>query len=255
MADVDVSVMMLIYNMERYPKGWFERAADSVFAPQLPLKTELIFADDASTDGTVDLLTAYMNQCKYPVGMVHTHTNAGGGTAANKAAEIASGRYFILLSMRSWYERQALWKMACALDKSPNIGFVYGQTIFHNKGEVVRTKIPQPFVAYDFKRMFASSFGYMYRREAWERGCSYDGCDLYIPEEGRTMTIGDYDFVMQMIFNLGWKGYCMGDTVCLHYEYGGPPQMNDLLLKYRGRIDQKFNERWGIGHVADANNG
>jgi len=237
-----VSVLMPVYNVSVYPDGWVNRALRSVIVDQ-SIDVELCMVDDCSTDDT----QKYIKGIGKPVWLKsgQTEKNTGGEGAVNLAAEMATGDYFILLSCRSWYEPESLTKMANYLDTHPEVGFVYGRTHFHNDrrangGEWLKT--PNEFDPQDFKRFFASSFGYMYRREAWDAGMRY-GCTIYIPEEDRYMTIADYHMVMNLIFKMNWKGYAMRDTTALHYHFGGE-QMNNLLVKYKARINEEFARLW-----------
>ena len=229
-----ISVLMPVYNLFSYPEGWFERAVESVNG------CELCIVDDCSTDKTFDYLSSLKD-----VKVGRTKANSGGAEACNVAAGMATGDYFILLSCRSWYEPGSLKSMSEFLDKHPDVGFVYGQTHFYNDhrfGDWV--KVPDPFNPDDFLRRFASSFGYLYRREAWDAGCKYD-CTVWIEEAKRFMTIADYDMAMQLIFKMNWRGFALRDVLALNYEFGGK-QMNDLLEQYHGRIKQEFRKRWGF---------
>jgi len=241
MSRPDVSVLMPVYNLSNYPDGWFTRAILSTAAQKTDV--ELCIVDDCSTDNTGEWLHALEKEGAARV--AKTKKNTGGADAVNLAAEMATGKYFILLSCRSWYEPESLTKMARYLDENEDIGFVYGCTHFHNDKRAAGgewLKVPNDFNPDDFKRFFASSFGYMYRREAWDAGMRY-GCTIYIPEEDRHMTIADYHMVMNLIFKMGWKGHAMQDMTALHYHFGGK-QMNDLLVKYNPRIKAEFARLW-----------
>jgi len=236
----DVSVLMPVYNVSSYPKGWFSRAIDSVLIYQ-SCDVELCVVDDCSEDNGLTQLPPMRGNI---INLSCTEKNTGGADACNLAAEMAEGKYFILLSCRSHYEPESITRMARYLDENPDIGFVYGNTHFHNDqrrpgGEWL--KVPPAYKADDFKRYFASSFGYMYRREAFDNGCRY-GCTVWIEEEQKHTTIADYDFVMQLIFEQKYEGRHL-DFTTLHYHFGGK-QMNDLLVKYRPRIQAEFNRKW-----------
>ncbi|MCI0351248.1 MAG: hypothetical protein L0Z53_17630, partial [Acidobacteriales bacterium] len=69
-------------------------------------------------------------------------------------------------------------------------------------------------------------------------------------QEGRKIDISDYDFVMQLIVKMGWKGLALRDTLALHYLYSGQGQMSNLVHKYQDEIDKVFRIRWGSGAAA-----
>jgi glycosyltransferase involved in cell wall biosynthesis len=228
---------MPVYNgIADYPDGQLRQAV--MYAMRNDLVIELSITNDASTDGSQDWLE-YYGQGDQFVKLATHDTNQGVAAALNTAAEMATGRYFIVQSVRSWYEPGALATMAQVLDNNPGIGFVYGQTQYHGASERLHT--PPPFSATSFYDGFDSLFGYMYRREAWDVGCRYAN---YIKREGRNIDISDYDFVMQLIVKMGYKGLALRDTLILHYLYSGTGQMTNLVHKYGGAINAIFQKRW-----------
>ncbi|MBN1122795.1 MAG: glycosyltransferase family 2 protein [Anaerolineae bacterium] len=238
----DVSVLMPVYNMrERCPFGLLERAVESTLLRQPGVSVEICLVDDGSADRTPEIVEEL--QSIYPFLSSFRHEqNRGIAAALNTAASMAAGRYFIVQSVRSWYEPGVFGEFVDALDQCPDVGFVYGSTQYHGAR---RTRyLPPPFRRIDFFRHFASLFGYMYRREAWQAGCRYQP---YIEREGRNIDISDYDFVMQLIVDLGWEGLALRDTLALHYFYQGEGQMTALVHRYQSQIDAIFRQRWSKG--------
>lgn len=234
----DVSVIMPVYNIRRYPDGWVERAISSVLEHQR-CEVELCIGDDASTDGT-DKLLVQMADKNRNIKLAFAPVNTGGADACNLAAAMADGKYFILLSCRSWYEPGSLAVMADYLDRHPEIGFVYGNARFH--GDQNFLKVTPEFDREIFRRSFASSFGYMYRREAWDAGSRYD-CKIWLPDEKRYMTIADRHMIMSLIFERGYEGKHL-DMVALNYVSGVVPQMGDLLRQHRPEMMAEYTRLW-----------
>jgi glycosyltransferase involved in cell wall biosynthesis len=236
----DVSVIMPIYNLKRYPTGWVERAISSVLEHQRGIRVQLCIGDDASTDGTQSILAGLVEK-NSNIQVAYARRNTGGCDACNHAASTAEGKYFILLSCRSWYEPDSLARMAEYLDRNSKTGFVYGNTRFH--GDVSRLKIAQEFSREVFCRTFASSFGYMFRRQAWDAGSRYD-CKIWLPEEKRYMSIADRHMVMSLIFDRNYSGKHL-DLLTLNYFVGGVGQMNDLFDKHRKLMMDEYRRIWG----------
>lgn len=232
----DISVIMPAYNVSRYPYYWVCRAVWSV----LEQGAELCIGDDCSADNTCEILKAIDPGIK----IARTDKNTGGAEACNVAARLATGRYLILLSCRSWYEPGSLIKMKNFLDKNPDIGFVYGVTRWHeNRAGNSALKIPPEYQAEHFKKRFVSSFGYMYRREAWDAGYRY-GCYIHIPEIDKTIAISDWHMAMNLIYRMNYQGHCLRDLVTLNYEIGGIPQQKDVTDRYKARITTEFKRLW-----------
>jgi len=243
----DVSIIFHAYNLRRYPRSWIERSIASVLEWQPDINVELCFGDDGSTDSTRGMIHKMINEDKR-IKVGYWPRNTGGSDAANLAASMATGRYFLMLSARSWYERDSITKMVRYLDDNPDVGFVYGHNRYYNpdlEGQVI---VRPRFHEEIFKSAFASGFGYLYRREAWDAGCRY-GCTIWVEEAGKFMTIGDRHMVMQLIFTMGWKGYRM-DTITLNYQRGIVPQMNDILKHHRYDMMQEYRKLWAhVGAV------
>jgi len=227
----DVSVLMPAYNVSSYPPDLESRRP---CVNQFGVKWELCLVDDGSTDGGLDHMKA-TDALKF----ARHDTNQGVAAALNTAAGMATGRYFIVQSVRSWYEPGALMAMAAALDDNPDVGFVYGITKYH--GAERRMHIPRPFDPANFAPGFDSLFGYMYRREAWDAGCRYHP---YIYKEGRHIDISDHDFVMQLIVDMGYRGLALQDRLTLNYYMSESGQMTHLVHRYNDEIYAIFRERW-----------
>jgi len=99
-----------------------DRAIDSALAQTLS-DIEVIVVDDASTDGTIDLLESYDDQrLRY-----HVHEeNLGGSAARNTGIEDAAGEYVAFLdSDDEWAQTKLELQVSCLEDRSAEWGGVY----------------------------------------------------------------------------------------------------------------------------------
>ena len=243
----DVSVLMPVYNMKRYPRSWIERTFDSVLNKQSGIDVEVCIGDDASTDSTRKILRGMIDKDRR-IKVAYAPRNTGGSDAVNLAAEMATGRYFILLSLRSWYEPDSISRMVTVLDGCQDIGFTYGHNRYYDERYESRVIVRPRYHEEIFKTAFASGFGYLYRREAWDAGCRY-GCNVWIEEANRWMTMGDRHMVMQLIFTMKYTGHRC-DWVTLNYQRGIIPQMNDLLMRNRKLALTEYRKLWA--HIGAA---
>ena len=83
-----VSVIVPVYNGEKYLT---ERVGNLL--NQTIDEIEIIFIDDASTDGTLSILEAAKNQFPYRVRVLSHKENKGPGAARNMGLAVASGEY------------------------------------------------------------------------------------------------------------------------------------------------------------------
>jgi GT2 family glycosyltransferase len=84
-----VSVTIVTYNSGRFIK----RCLESVLAQKYP-KKEIIVIDNASTDGTVDILEQFEDRCH----IVYNDENMGFAAAQNQAIRISNGDWVLTLN-------------------------------------------------------------------------------------------------------------------------------------------------------------
>src|SRR5512135_1728416 len=84
-----VSVTIVTYNSGRFIK----RCLESVLAQRYPHK-EIIVVDNASTDGTVDILEQFEDRCQ----VYYNDENAGFAAAQNQAIKLSSGEWVMTLN-------------------------------------------------------------------------------------------------------------------------------------------------------------
>src|SRR5690348_18305539 len=84
-----VSVTIVTYNSGRFIK----RCLESVLAQKYPLK-EIIVVDNASTDGTIDLLEQFDETCR----IYYNEENVGFAAAQNQAIAESQGEWVLTLN-------------------------------------------------------------------------------------------------------------------------------------------------------------
>ena len=84
-----VSVTIVTYNSGRFIK----RCLESVLA-QRYVNKEIIVIDNASTDGTVDILEQFEDRCQ----IIYNDENIGFAAAQNQAIRISTGDWLLTLN-------------------------------------------------------------------------------------------------------------------------------------------------------------
>ena len=84
-----VSVTIVTYNSGRFIK----RCLESVLSQRYPLK-EVIVIDNASTDGTIDILEQFEDRCR----IHYNEENIGFAAAQNQAIQFAGGEWVLTLN-------------------------------------------------------------------------------------------------------------------------------------------------------------
>src|SRR5919199_6556908 len=115
-----VSVTVVTYNSGRFIK----RCLESVLA-QKYLRREIIVIDNASTDGTVDILEQFEDRCR----IVYNDDNIGFAAAQNQAIRISSGDWVLTLNPDVLLLPNFIQALVDAGQIDPKIGSVCGKLL------------------------------------------------------------------------------------------------------------------------------
>lgn len=109
-----ISIIIPCYNVEKY----LDRCFNSLVHQTLGIENmELIFVDDASTDGTLGKLLAYEKQYPESILVIPFEENRKQGAARNAALEYASAPYIGYVDSDDWVEPDMYEKMLAAIEE------------------------------------------------------------------------------------------------------------------------------------------
>lgn len=115
-----VSVTIVTYNSGRFIK----RCLESVLAQKGPSK-EIIVVDNASTDGTLDILEQFDDN----VQIIYNDQNVGFAEAQNQAIRLSSGEWVLTLNPDVLLMPNFIGSLLEAGSLSPRIGTVCGKLL------------------------------------------------------------------------------------------------------------------------------
>jgi GT2 family glycosyltransferase len=115
-----VSVTIVTFNSGRFIK----RCLESVLAQRYP-NTEIIVIDNASTDGTVDILEQFVDRCQ----VIYNDENVGFAAAQNQAISISRGEWVLTLNPDVLLLPNFIQALADAGQIDPKIGTVCGKLL------------------------------------------------------------------------------------------------------------------------------
>lgn len=146
---MDLSVIIVNYNVRQF----LENSLTSVFRALEGLKGEVFVVDNASDDGSVEMVKS-----KFPnVRLIENPANVGFARANNIALRQTSGRYILLLNPDTIVQEDTLKTMIRFLDDHPEAGLA-GCKILNPDGTFqlpCRRSFPTPWVA--FTKIFGLS--------------------------------------------------------------------------------------------------
>src|SRR5271163_4490858 len=115
-----VSVTIVTYNSGRFIK----RCLESVLAQKYPAK-DVIVIDNASNDGTIDILEQFEDRCQ----IIYNEENAGFAAAQNQAIGLAGGDWVLTLNPDVLLLPNFIQALVDAGSFDPNIGAVCGKLL------------------------------------------------------------------------------------------------------------------------------
>ena len=115
-----VSVTVVTYNSGRFIK----RCLDSVLEEKYPNK-EIIVVDNASTDGTADILEQFEGRCK----IVYNEENIGFAAAQNQAIAISRGEWVLTLNPDVLLDNDFIQELVEAGKVDSKVGTVCGKLL------------------------------------------------------------------------------------------------------------------------------
>jgi glycosyltransferase involved in cell wall biosynthesis len=169
-----ISIILPVYNGEK-----FVRTAIVSILEQTYLNFELIIVNDASNDGTEDIVLSLRN-CDSRIIYISFLENSGLPAALNHGIKIAKGNYITWTSHDNILMPSALEKMLHELHKTKS-DFVYADClVINDKGEEIGFLKTKPIENILFSNVVHACF--LYRRELVEKVGEYDE-DLKLIED------------------------------------------------------------------------
>ncbi|HLH56716.1 MAG TPA: glycosyltransferase [Verrucomicrobiae bacterium] len=243
-----VSVHIVTYNHARF----IRQTLDSVLTQDFDAPLEICIGDDASTDGTAEILREY--SLRYPdrVRAVLRERNMGPGPNAVDILNKCTGEYIAFLEGDDyWTTSNKLKLQAEYLDRNPGCSLVHHavEHIAWPSGAILG-KAPAPLFRFqrpDPKLLSMTNYiqtcSVMFRRSALPK----------LDEGYLALRIGDWPLFVLLAQN-GWVGYI--DKVMAHYRIHSANSWNNRAPDYKlramesmanyllGRVDEHSKRYW-----------
>ena len=87
--EIKVSILCLSYNHERY----ISRTLDSFLMQKVSFPYEIIVCNDASVDGTLNIINAYAEKHPNVIKVINHRENLGGSRSLLECMKLAKGQY------------------------------------------------------------------------------------------------------------------------------------------------------------------
>ena len=198
-----ISVVLPTYNGEEY----IRTSIDSIIKQNIR-ELELIIVDDASTDGTANIIQEYAEK-NNKIKVVHNDVNEGLPKSLNVGFKNTVGEYLTWTSDDNYYLPYALEKMCAYLKDNNTIPMVCANmyTTDIDKNEL------KEFAKYEKQKMYVENYVgacFMYRREVMETVGEYDP---------QLLGVEDYDYWLRILKHYGTIGHL--DEYLYVYRFHG----------------------------------
>lgn len=138
MKRVNISVLMPVYNAEKYLKTSVESILNQTFGD-----FEFIVVDDGSTDGSWKILEDYKRKDKRIIALRNRY-NLGTSKTLNRGLAVARGKYLVRMDADDWSYPDRLQRQYDYMEKHPEVGISGGtiEVCDKNLDTVYRRKYP-----------------------------------------------------------------------------------------------------------------
>lgn len=193
---------------------------------------EILVVDDASTDGTYDVVRAY-NDVKY----LKLDRNLGGGAARNHGVSKAQGEFIAFLDSDDEWLPGKTRKQVELLESNPRVGAVYSRHFAHDDMTGSRVEQHSPLYRGDIRpellagRCPKTLSLFLLRREAFEE---VGGFDEALP------AFQDADLWLRL--SRTWQFDAVDEALVIVHEHPGP-RITTNLQKRREGLDH-FLSKW-----------
>ena len=152
---MDLSIIIVNYNV----KEFLQNLIHSIEKASTNLAVEIIVVDNASDDGSVEVLKEKHTQVK----VIANKTNLGFGKANNQGLKIAKGKYILFINPDTLVSEDTLETMLNFLESHPEVGLA-GCKIINDNGAFYlpcRRGFPGPWASFTkltgLSRLFSKS--------------------------------------------------------------------------------------------------
>jgi len=139
---LDLSIIIVNYNV----KEFLQNLLHSIDKASQNLSSEIIVVDNASDDGSVELLKSKFSSVK----LIENKTNLGFGKANNQALKIAKGKFLLLINPDTVIREDTVKKMIEFLEEQKDAGLA-GCKILNPDGSLqlaCRRSFPGPWTSF-----------------------------------------------------------------------------------------------------------
>jgi len=215
---MDFTLVITNYNREQF----IDRAIRSCLMQMILRRTvEIILVDDASTDGSIEIVREFGNEVR----VFRQEVNQGVAAASNVGLEHAQGRYWMRVDSDDFLNAHACAFLGSILDENPDIDFAYCD---HHRVDVRGVKISRVRLDND-EALYEHGAGVLFRTESLREIGGYDAS---------LRNAEDRDLLMRLRAQ-GVKGYYLPVSLYRYYIHGDNISLGDDREAYKTLVTDR----------------
>lgn len=244
-APIDLSIIIVGYQVRDH----LQRCLASLRALRPSLSLEILVVDNASTDGSAELVAREFPHIK----LIRNEKNVGFARANNQGLAQAHGRYLMLLNPDTEIQEQtpnALVQLVSFMDSHPRAG-VCGPRLVYQDGSHQHSAFHFPSLLQVYLDLFPTNWRIMesrlngrYPSRWYERGQPFEvhhplGAALLV-RRATLQQVGllDEDYFIYVeevdwcyrIQRAGWEIWCVPSAVVVHHEARSTRQFREKMF-------------------------
>lgn len=127
---MDISIIVPVYDVERY----LPRCLDSLLDQSCRVSYEIICVDDASPDGSGDVLARYEQEHPDKIRVIANEANVGLGVSRNHGIEHAQGEYVMFVDSDDFVKEDYVQRYFDAMTSAPCDVLIGGYVLTEGEG-------------------------------------------------------------------------------------------------------------------------
>lgn len=234
-----ISILIVNWNGEKFLEDCFNSLHTQSYK-----NFEVIFVDNASTDGSLPLAERLASALNLDVKFVELDRNAGFAEGNNEGLKYSTGQYIALLNTDTVAEKDWLKNLIEAMEENPEVGIcaskliVAGENVIDSAGDGYSTfghafkrgegNLPQNFIKKEY--VFGACAGAaLYRRKMID--------EIGLFDEDFFLIFEDTDLNFRAQLN-GWKCLYVPDAIVYHKVGGSMKNISELAAYFSVRNDK-----------------
>ena len=159
-SPIDLSFIIPVYNVAQY----LPPCLNSLLSSTSHLKTEIILINDGSTDDSLAIIQAFIQNHPQQLFQIKSQKHQNAGVARNQGLSLARGEFVVFVDPDDWLDSVQLEKaLAFTQKKRADVSLCFAQKIIPQTKQSILLDFPYPFWARPWVISFRLGHSFLFR--------------------------------------------------------------------------------------------